>query len=183
MLICGIDEAGRGTLAGALFMAGVVLDVEIKGLRDSKKLTPKKREDFYQKIVNNSKYYIYSSSAEEIDKIGLSQAIKNGLTKIMLNLKAEQYIFDGNSPFGISNLEFMIGGDDIVPEISAASILAKVSKDREMTFFGEKYPNWSFEKHKGYGTKIHISKIQKFGYSPIHRKSFKIKSLNQPSLF
>ena len=182
-MICGIDEAGRGTLAGSLFMAGVILEKPIEGLRDSKKISPKKREIFYKEIIENSKYHIYSANSEIVDKFGLTKVIQIGLKEIMSNLKSEKYIFDGNSSYKIPNLEFLIGGDDIISEISAASILAKVSKDREMFAFDKIYPKWNFAKHKGYGTKIHNEKIREFGVSPIHRKSFKIKSLNQPSLF
>lgn len=183
MLICGIDEAGRGTLAGSLFMAGVVLTSKVDGLRDSKKISPKKREKLFHKIVANSKYHIYSASSEEIDENGLSTALQNGLNEIISNLDAERYIFDGKAKFGVDQLETIVGGDNLVDEISAASILAKVSKDREMVELGKLYPQWSFEKHKGYGTKAHIEAIAKFGLSPIHRKSFKIKQLQQETLF
>jgi ribonuclease HII len=182
MLICGIDEAGRGTLAGSLFMAGVILKREISGLDDSKKLTSKKREALFSKIIENSNYHIFSIGAEEIDNIGLSRALQIGLLEIVSNLKAERYIFDGNSNFGVSGVETLIKGDSLVQEISASSILAKVMKDREMVRFSADFPQWDFEKHKGYGTKAHIDKIREFGYSPIHRKSFKIKSL-ESSLF
>jgi len=177
MLICGIDEAGRGTLAGSLFIAGVILTSKVDGLRDSKKLSPKRREELFDRIVANSKYHIYSASSEEIDKSGLSAVIHNGLKEIISNLEAEKYIFDGKAKFGIDELDTIVGGDNLVDEISSASILAKVSKDREMIQFGKLYPQWGFEKHKGYGTKAHIEAIKKFGLSPIHRKSFKIKQL------
>jgi ribonuclease HII len=182
MLICGIDEAGRGTLAGSLFMGGVILKNHIEGLRDSKTLTPKKREALFEKIVNNSLYHIYSVSSETIDEIGLSLALKNGLEEIQRNLKADKYIFDGKTTFGVQNLETLVKGDSLVDEISAGSILAKVMKDREMIRFSEEFPEWGFEKHKGYGTAEHISKIREFGFSPIHRRSFKIKRL-ESSLF
>jgi ribonuclease HII len=177
MSICGIDEAGRGTLAGSLFISGTILKKDIPELKDSKKLSPKKREKLFTEIIENSDFHIAKFSAELIDEVGISEVLKRGLLEIMENLKAEKYIFDGKATFGVSNLETIVGGDDLVPEISASSILSKVSKDREMIQFGEIYENWSFAKHKGYGTKNHISEIREFGFSPIHRKSFKIKSL------
>jgi ribonuclease HII len=183
MLICGIDEAGRGTLAGSLFMAGVVLKSPVSGLRDSKKLTSKKREALFPEIIKNSNYHIFSASAKEIDEIGLSALLQKGLREIISNLQADRYIFDGKAKFGVEQLETVVGGDNLIDEISAASVLAKVSKDREMIDFGEQYPEWGFEGHKGYGSQSHIEAIEKFGYSPIHRRSFKIKKLQQGSLF
>jgi ribonuclease HII len=177
MLICGIDEAGRGTLAGSLFMAGVILNSPIQGLRDSKKLSPKRREELYSQIIQNSNYYIYSASADEVDKNGISKILYSGLREIIANLKADRYIFDGKAKFGVEEIETVVGGDNLIDEISASSILAKVSKDREMLEFGKEFSNWGFEKHKGYGTKAHIEAIKEFGYSSIHRKSFKIKGL------
>jgi ribonuclease HII len=181
MIICGIDEAGRGTLAGSLFITGTILHSNIPDLKDSKKLTPKKREEIYSEIIRNSTYHIVSFSAKLIDEVGISEVLRRGLSEIQKIIKADKYIFDGKSTFGVKNLETLIGGDDLVPEISASSILSKVSKDREMIEFGKKYPDWNFGKHKGYGTKEHVAKIKEFGFSPIHRKSFKIKSL-QPTL-
>ena len=183
MGICGIDEAGRGPMAGTLVMAGVVLKEEIKGLRDSKKLTEKKREALFDEIKQKSIYKIVEVDNKIIDEKGLSFAIKFCLETIVNSIKADKYIFDGNSKFGVEILETMIKGDDKVAEISAASILAKVTRDRFMCEMANKYPQYSFEKHKGYITKLHIEKIQQFGYCDIHRKSYKVKALNQQSLF
>jgi ribonuclease HII len=182
MLICGIDEAGRGTLAGSLFLVGVVLHQNIPDLRDSKKLSPKKRETLYTEIVKNSTFHIFRADSKSVDELGISEVLRRGLEEILKNIEADRYIFDGNRSFGVDGVETLIGGDDLVPEISASSILAKVSKDREMVEFGEIYPQWGFEKHKGYGTKAHIEAIEKFGNSPIHRESFKVKKLMQKSL-
>jgi len=182
-LICGIDEAGRGPIAGPLVMAGVVLKEEISGLRDSKKLTEKKREALFEEIIQKSEYKIVEVSNKIIDEKGLSFSINYCLNEIVKSLQADRYIFDGNSKFGVNILETMIKGDDKVAEISAASILAKVTRDRFMRSIAKSYPEYSFAKHKGYITKQHIAEIKKFGYSNIHRKSYKVKSLMQESLF
>jgi ribonuclease HII len=178
MLICGIDEAGRGPIAGSLYVTGVILQKEIDGVNDSKKLSEKRREALFSEIIENSRFHTVITSAEEIDEIGISKAMSSSLREIMNTLEAKKYIFDGKTTFGVSNLETMVGGDGKVPEISSASIIAKVSRDREMVELSEKYPQWNFHKHKGYGTKEHIEKIKEFGYSPIHRRSFRVKALD-----
>ena len=182
-MICGIDEAGRGPIAGPLVMAGVILKEKIDGLNDSKKLTEKKREELFEKIIQKSEYKIVEVDNKTIDEKGLSFAIRYCLEEIVNSLQADRYIFDGNSKFGVEILETMIKGDSKVAEISAASILAKVTRDRFMYKIAEKYPNYSFAKHKGYITKQHIAEIKKYGFSDIHRKSYKLKALNQPTLF
>ncbi len=182
MKLCGIDEAGRGPLAGPLVMAGVILNTPIAGLNDSKKLSEKKREILYDLIIENSSYKIVRFSAEYLDMHGLSSCLKKGLETILNSLKAEDYLFDGNSKFGISGLRTLIKADALIPEVSAASILAKVSRDREMVAIDPLYPNYGFAGHKGYGTTAHVQAIVKYGYCEIHRKSFKLKSL-QGSLF
>ena len=182
-MICGIDEAGRGPIAGPLVMAGVILKEEIEGLNDSKKLSEKKREILFEEIIQKSEYKIVEVDNHTIDEKGLSWSINFCLNQIVNSLKSDKYIFDGNSKFGVDILETMIKGDSKVAEISAASILAKVTRDRFMVKIADKYPNYSFKKHKGYITKQHIEEIKKFGYSNIHRTSYKIKSLQQRSLF
>ncbi len=181
-VICGIDEAGRGTLAGGLFMAGVILQCDIDELADSKKLTPKKREQLYEIIIANSSYKICSFSNILVDELGLSKCLSMGLNEIKESLNADEYIFDGNSSFGVKGITTLIKGDDKLASISAASILAKVSKDKEMIEYDKIYPDYGFKSHKGYGSKSHIEAIKHYGYSDIHRKSYKIKSL-QPQLF
>ncbi len=183
MIICGIDEAGRGPMAGPLVMAGVVLEKDIKGLNDSKKLSAKKRELLFDEITQNSKYKIVKVNNVLIDEKGLSWAIKYCLKEIISNLSADRYIFDGNTSFGIIGVESLIKGDEKIKQISAASILAKVTRDKIMVEMAQKYPQYGFEKHKGYITKAHIENVKKFGYSDIHRKSYKIKSLMQKTLF
>ena len=176
--LCGIDEAGRGPLAGDLVMAGVILTGEVKGLMDSKVLSEKKREELYPIIIENSLHHIISFSPQEIDKEGLSACLAKGLASIQEHLKAQIYLFDGNQTFGILGISTMVKADKKVPEVSAASILAKVTHDRAIIEASKKYPLYGFEKHKGYGTKAHIEAIKEHGYCKIHRRSFKIKELN-----
>jgi len=182
-ILCGIDEAGRGPIAGDLVMAGCILRENIEGLNDSKKLSEKRREALYEKIVASSAlYHIVKFSAQDIDDKGISQCLREGLCEILENLSADEYLFDGNSNFGVKNLQTMIKADGKVAEVSAASILAKVTHDRDILKLAKEYPEYQLEKHKGYGTKLHIEMIKKYGYSPIHRKSYKIKAL-QATLF
>lgn len=182
MKLCGIDEAGRGPLAGPLVMAGVVLHKPISGLNDSKKLSEKKREALFDLIIEHSSHKIVRFSAEEIDMHGLSACLKNGLEIILDSLDADDFLFDGNSKFGVNGLRTLVKADTLIPEVSAASILAKVTRDREMIELDVLYPHYGFAGHKGYGTAVHVSAIEKYGLCDIHRKSFKLKSL-QPSLF
>ena len=176
--LCGIDEAGRGPLAGDLVMAGVILTGEVEGLMDSKVLSEKKREKLYPLIIENSLHYIISFSPQEIDNKGLSACLGKGLESIQKHLKAEVYLFDGNQTFGVLGISTMVKADAKVPEVSAASILAKVTHDRAIVKASQKYPLYGFEKHKGYGTKAHIEAIKEHGYCEIHRRSFKVKQLS-----
>lgn len=182
MKLCGMDEAGRGPLAGPLVMAGVILKKPISGLNDSKKLSEKMRETLFELILTNAEYKIVHFSAEHIDTLGLSACLKKGLEEIMSFLHADDYLFDGNSKFGVSGLRTLVKADALIPEVSAASILAKVTRDREMIEMDPLYPNYGFALHKGYGTCAHVQAIKEYGYCDIHRKSFKLKAL-QPSLF
>ncbi|MEA2111223.1 MAG: ribonuclease HII [Campylobacterota bacterium] len=177
MALCGIDEAGRGPIAGSLVMAGVILHIHVKGLDDSKKLTEKRREALYEEIVKNSTYHIVSYSAAQVDELGISKCISSGLKDIMKNIESDDYLFDGNSTFGVTGLRTMIKADAEITEVSAASILAKVTHDREMLEFAKQYPKYEFEKHKGYGTKLHVNAIKEHGYCEVHRKTFRIKAL------
>ena len=177
--LCGIDEAGRGPLAGSLVIAGVVLEKEIEGLMDSKKLTPKKREVLYEQIVKHSNYHIVSFSASDVDELGISQCLQNGLLSIQDHFGEIEYLFDGNCTFGVSNIETMVKADTKIAQVSASSILAKVTHDREIIEFAKLYPEYGFEKHKGYGTKAHIEAILKYGRCPIHRKTFKVKGMDK----
>ena len=175
--LCGIDEAGRGPIAGALVMAGVILTKDIDGLNDSKKLTEKKREKLYEIIKNSSKYFIYEVDAKKIDEIGLSKSINECLEAIKKYFGEDaNFLFDGNSSFGVEGIPTLVKADAKVEAVSAASILAKVYRDRQMVEYSKIYPQYGFEKHKGYGTKAHIEAIEKYGYCKIHRRSFKIKT-------
>lgn len=176
-MLCGIDEAGRGPIAGDLVMAGCILNASVEGLNDSKKLTEKKREALYEKIVQNSTYHIAKFSASQIDKEGISSCLKKGLEEIMQNLKADEYLFDGNTTFGVDNLQTMVKADGKISEVSAASIIAKVTHDRDIVAQAKLYPEYGFEKHKGYGTKLHVEMIKEYGYCAIHRRSYKLKAL------
>lgn len=182
MQLCGIDEAGRGPLAGPLTIAGVILHNPINGLNDSKKLTEAKREALFDIICQNASYHIARFGAEQIDELGLSACLATGLREIMSALGEADYLYDGNSKFGVSGIRTMVKADATIPEVSAASILAKVTRDREMVGLASRYPQYGFEGHKGYGSASHVEAIRLYGYCEIHRKSFKLKAL-QPSLF
>lgn len=181
-ILCGMDEAGRGCIAGPLVIAGVVLKNSVEGLNDSKKLTGKKREELFEKIIENSSYEIVLFSNEEVDEIGISGCLKNGIKKIKEGIEAETYLMDGNCTFGNDGVETEVKADAKYQEVSAASILAKVTKDRDLVKNGGAYPMFSFASHQGYGTKKHIEEIKAHGLTPLHRKSFKIKSIEQPTL-
>ena len=179
--LCGIDEAGRGPLAGPLVVAGVILEKEILGLNDSKVLSEKKREKLFDEIKEKSKYHIVFKSAKEIDDFGISFCLKSSILEIMEQLQefSNNFLMDGNTNFGIQNLKKEIKADAKYAQVSAASILAKVSRDRFMDEISPLYANYNFHKHKGYGTKAHIEAIREFGRSDIHRFSFKLKALGE----
>lgn len=183
-MLCGIDEAGRGPLAGPLVVAGTILKKEIKELNDSKALSEKKREILFEEIKDNSFYHIVFTDAKTIDEKGISICLKNSIEEIMDNLKdeANEFLMDGNTSFGIATLQHKIKADASVAEVSAASILAKVSRDRYMVEISSKYPNYNFEKHKGYGTKAHIEKIKEFGRCEEHRITFRLKALGEDTV-
>ncbi len=180
-MLCGIDEAGRGPIAGPLVVAGVVLIEEINGLNDSKVLSEKKREKLFEEITKKSKYHIVFTDAKTIDEKGLSFCLKNSISEIMETLENDcnEFLMDGNTTFGIQTLNCKIKADATVPQVSAASILAKVSRDRYMCEISAKYFQYDFAKHKGYGTKAHVEAIKKFGRSDEHRVTFKLKALNE----
>lgn len=181
--LCGIDEAGRGPIAGSLVIAGVVLTGRVEGLMDSKKLTEKRRELLFDRIIDNSRYHIVSFSAMQVDQLGISRCLQQGLRSIQQYLCECDYLFDGNSTFGVDEITTMVKADDKVQEVSAASILAKVTRDREMMEFAKIYPEYGFEKHKGYGTKAHIEALAKHDRCAVHRTTFRIKTLDEPTLF
>lgn len=184
-VVCGVDEAGRGPLAGPVFAAAVILpqNLMIDGLNDSKKLSEKKREILYDKIKNLALTYAVAFATEhEIDEINILNAtflaMKRAVAK--LNLKPDIVLVDGNkSPELEISTQTIVKGDSLSASIAAASILAKVERDRLMKNLSKKYPEYNFEKHKGYRTKMHIDLIKKYGPCEIHRKSFLKKILGE----
>jgi ribonuclease HII len=179
MKIAGADEAGRGPLVGSVVAAAVILDPNnpIEGLNDSKKLTEKKREKLFVEIQEKAlAWAIAECSAAEIDEFNILQASLLAMRRAVekLSVQPEHLLVDGNKvPQGLSmSCDAVIGGDAIHPEISAASILAKVSRDREMVELDAKYPQYGFAKHKGYPTKAHFEAIAQHGVIDEHRRSF-----------
>jgi ribonuclease HII len=177
LLLCGIDEAGRGCLAGSLVICGVVLTKNIDGLADSKKLSEKNREYLYEQIIASSRYHIVSFSASQIDKLGISVCLRLGLEEIKSFMGDCEYLYDGNCTFGVDGISTMVKADTKIAEVSAASILAKVTRDREINDTDSLYPEYGFLSHKGYGTAKHMEAIKLYGRIPIHRYSFKVKGL------
>lgn len=177
-LICGVDEAGRGPLAGPVFAAAVILprSMVIEGLDDSKKLGAKKREELYEIICSDAvSYGIASASVEEIEEYNVLAATHMAMNRAikMLTPCPELALIDGNMAGGIEYpCECVIKGDTKSMSIAAASILAKVSRDRVMAGIAQQYPDYMFEKHKGYGTKLHYELLDRYGLSPVHRRSF-----------
>lgn len=183
--ICGIDEAGRGPLAGPVYAAAVILPdgLEIPGLNDSKKLTEKKREALFDEICEKAVAYgIGCASEQEIDEINILQATYLAMRRAVeqLPIPADYALVDGNRmpPLAIPG-ETVVKGDAKSASIAAASILAKVSRDRVMLLMDPVYPQYQFAKHKGYGTKVHREALLTYGPCPIHRKTFLTKILGQ----
>ncbi len=176
--VCGVDEAGRGPLAGPVYAAAVILkeDACLDGVNDSKKLSEKKREELFDKIIENSIAYNIAAVDEKlIDEINILNATMLAMKNAVegLEISADAALVDGNKAPELDILtKTVIGGDAKIKSIAAASILAKVSRDRYMQKMAEKYPQYQFEKHKGYGTKLHYEMLDEHGVSDIHRKSF-----------
>ena len=177
--ICGIDEAGRGPLAGPVVVAAVVMpkDSFIEGVNDSKKVSEKKREKLYEDITSTAiAWGVAIIDQKEIDDINILNATKKGLTTALMQLSEKPDIILVDALTGIDTLgipyQSIIKGDAKSYSIAAASIIAKVTRDRIMRQWDEIYPEYGFEKHKGYGTKAHIEVIKNNGICPIHRKSF-----------
>lgn len=177
-LVAGVDEVGRGPLAGPVVTAAVILDPArpIAGLADSKALTEKRREALFDEICEKALCWsLGRAEVEEIDDINILQATLLAMRRAVLALDpAPQHaVIDGNRcPDLPCSAEAIIKGDGTVPVISAASIIAKVSRDREMRALDAAYPGYGLAGHKGYPTKAHIAALQKFGVTPIHRRSF-----------
>ncbi len=182
--VCGVDEAGRGPLAGPVYAAAVILDPEreIPGLNDSKKLSEKKREALFDVIREQAvAYAVASASVEEIEMLNILNATFLAMKRAIdgLHVKPDLAIIDGNQlPPNLSvQAQTIVKGDSLSAAIGAASILAKVSRDRLMKQLDEQYPQYQFNKHKGYGTALHVELLRRYGPSPIHRLSFLRKIL------
>ena len=184
-IVCGVDEAGRGPLAGPVYAAAVVLPdgLEDMGINDSKKISEKKREQIFDIITENAiAYGIGFATESEIDEINILNATYLAMKRAVdnMNVRPDLVLVDGNRKPGTGYEEItIVKGDAKSISIAAASILAKVSRDRYMRELAEKYPEYEFEKHKGYGTKLHYEKIGQYGILPDHRKSFLKKILNK----
>lgn len=184
-IICGIDEAGRGPLAGPVYAAAVILppDCVIDGLNDSKKLTEKKREKLFDEIKEKALAYgIASADEKEIDEINILNATFLAMKRAVdsLSVKPDLALVDGNQKphTGVEEVT-VVKGDAKSMSIAAASVLAKVSRDRFMLETAKKYPQYEFERHKGYGTKLHYEKIAQYGVCEIHRRTFLKKILGE----
>ncbi|MCD7823764.1 MAG: ribonuclease HII [Oscillospiraceae bacterium] len=185
-LIVGIDEAGRGPLAGDVYAAAVVFDRKtvIDGINDSKKLSAKKRDVLFDVIRDKAlKYSIATATVEEIEELNILNAAMLAMRRAYDGLGIDAYnaiaLIDGNrSPELPCRCKTVIHGDALSQSIAAASILAKVQRDRYMAELAIRYPEYQFEKHKGYGTKLHYEMIKKYGISPVHRMSF-LKNLSE----
>lgn len=177
-IVCGVDEAGRGPLAGPVCAAAVILpeNVEIEGLNDSKKLSEKKREELFPVICEKAvAYCVAFASVEEIEQYNILNATMIAMSKAVkgLTITPEIAFIDGNkAPKLEIPVKTIIKGDALSASIAAASVLAKVSRDRLLYEYDEKYPQYGFAKHKGYGTAEHIEAIKKYGASEVHRMSF-----------
>ncbi len=178
LVIAGVDEVGRGCLAGPVVSAAVILkkSVNLKLLKDSKKITFKKREDIYEHIKENSYFAIGVASVEEILKLNILHAsllsMKRAINQLLI--KPDITLIDGNyAPEGIKNYKTIVNGDEKIKAISAASIIAKVYRDRLMIKLSEEFSNYAWERNFGYGTKAHLKGLKKFGVTTHHRKGFK----------
>jgi ribonuclease HII len=192
-LLVGIDEAGRGPLAGPVVSAAVIIEQKVDGVKDSKRLSAPKREALYNLIIKESiAFGIGVASPKEIDKINILKATLLSMRRAVESMKFD-YLYKHGKPIKeamifvdgnriIPEIRFpqkaVIGGDRKIYEISAASIIAKVTRDRMMKAFSKRYPDYGFERHKGYATLLHREMIKKFGVSDIHRRSF-LRKLNE----
>jgi len=174
--IIGIDEVGRGSLIGDVVTAAVIIpkNVSIIGLTDSKKISPYMREVIFTEIISKCIYSIGRASCKEVDELNVLNATMLAMKRAFLTINRHDLdvVVDGNRCPNIPNCTAIIKGDTKIPEISAASIVAKVTRDREMIEFSKLFPKYGFDKHKGYGTKLHKAAIMEFGVLDQHRKSF-----------
>ena len=184
-LVCGVDEAGRGPLCGPVVAAAVILkpDSKIEGVNDSKKLSEKKREQVYENIMENALAVgVGMSDVDVIESVNILNATKLAMKEAISKLKVqpEYVLIDGNQMIDITIPgETVVHGDAISESIAAASIVAKVTRDRMLIEWDKTYPEYGFAKHKGYGTKAHVEAIGKYGLTPIHRPSFCTKFVKE----
>ena len=184
-VICGVDEAGRGPLAGDVYAAAVILDDEtlIEYLNDSKKISEKRRELLFGEIKEKARAWcIAAASVEEIDSLNILQATMLAMKRAVegLGVEPDMALVDGNRlPALNCPAQCVIKGDATSASIAAASVLAKVARDRYMRELDEKYPQYQFSQHKGYGTKLHCEMLREYGASPVHRKTFLRKILGE----
>ena len=179
-IVAGVDEAGRGPLAGPVVAAAVIIDQNnlIEGIKDSKKLSKNQREELYVKITQNYIWSIGVVGPKEIDEINILEATKKACVLAVEGLikQPSVVIVDGNMKFSDKRFVSYIKGDDKSISIAAASIIAKVTRDKMMELLHQEFPYYFWAKNSGYGTKEHISAIEKYGYSVHHRQSFKLKN-------
>lgn len=190
-IICGIDEAGRGPLAGPVFASAVILNggFDFESLADSKKISANKRKKLFKKIIDTCYVGVGVASVKEIDSLNILQATMLAMQRAYNSLVKKTYakvkpseifcIVDGNKKPNIPQAEARVKADANVHEVMAASIVAKVLRDNLMEYYGVKFPGYGFEKHKGYCTKAHLEAIYKFGKSPIQRKTFKYPNIKK----
>lgn len=177
-VLCGVDEAGRGPLAGPVCAAAVILPrgLEIAWLNDSKKLSEKRREALYDVIISSAvSYGVAFAQVEEIEELNILRATFLAMNRAIarLTVRPELALIDGNRDSGIEMpSRCIVGGDARCADVAAASVLAKVTRDRYMRKMALEYPQYGFEKHKGYGTRQHYAALREYGASPIHRMSF-----------
>lgn len=177
-LLCGVDEAGRGPLAGPVYAAAVILPrrLEIEGLNDSKKLTAGRRDFLFEEIKEKAvSFGIASASVDEIEALNILGATMLAMNRAIaaLSVAPDMALIDGNRNKDILiNSRCVVKGDSLCADIAAASVLAKVSRDRYMLEMAEKFPQYHFEQHKGYGTKLHYEALRKYGPCELHRPSF-----------
>jgi len=177
LIIIGVDEAGRGPLVGCVVAGAVILpsDFDLPELTDSKKLSEKKRDTLYALITQQCQWAVGESSPQEIDEINILQATMLAMKRAVenLNIKYDQVLVDGNRCPDLHDCTAIVKGDLTEPAISAASIIAKVTRDRQMIELDKQYPQYGFAKHKGYGTKVHLQALEEFGIIHAqHRMSF-----------
>lgn len=184
--VCGVDEAGRGPLAGDVYAAAVILPrgEVIEGVNDSKKLSPKKREQLFEVITAKAvSYCIATASVQEIEEMNILQASLLAMRRAVegLSVRPDFALVDGNQDpqFPDVPCQAIIGGDAKSASVAAASILAKVARDRYMEELGRTYPQYQFDRHKGYGTKLHYEMLAENGISPVHRRTFLKKLLGK----